>query len=42
MEIKVNPLYILEDHKDTVVSIIQPFQGSDFILTLSNDKFVLL
>ena len=42
MEIKVNPLYILEAHKDTVVSIIQPFQGSDFILTLSLDKFVLL
>ena len=42
MEIKVKPLYILESHKGTVVSIVQPFQGSDFILTLANDKFVLL
>ncbi len=42
MDIKVKPLYILEEHKGTIVSIVQPFQGSDFILTLSNDKFVLL
>ena len=42
MEIKVKPLYTLESHKGTVVSIEQPFPGSDFILTLSNDKFVLL
>ena len=39
---EVKPLYRLEAHKGTVVSIVQPFQGSDFILTLSNDKFVLL
>ena len=38
----MKPSYILEAHKGTVVSIIQPFSGSDFILTLSNDKFVLL
>ena len=38
----ISPLYILEAHKGTVVSIIQPFSSSDFILTLSNDKFVLL
>ncbi len=42
MEIKVKPLYTLEAHKGTVVSIVQPFPTSDFILTLSNDKFVLL
>ena len=42
MEIKVKPLYILQAHKGTVVSIVQPFQDSDFILTLANDKFVLL
>ena len=43
MEIdNVKPLYTLEAHKGTVVSIVQPFTGSDFILTLSNDKFVLL
>lgn len=42
MEINVKPLYILDAHKETVVSIVQPFQNSDFILTLSNDKFVLL
>jgi len=42
MEINVNPLYVLEAHKGTVVSIVQPFPSSDFILTLSNDKFVLL
>jgi WD40 repeat protein len=42
MEENVKPLYLLEAHKGTVVSIVQPFQGSDFILTLSNDKFVLL
>jgi len=42
MEINVKPLYLLEAHKGTVVSIVQPFSGSDFILTLSNDKFVLL
>ena len=42
MDIKVKPLYILDAHKGTVVSIVQPFQGSDFVLTLSNDKFVLL
>ena len=42
MENKIKPLYILEAHKGTVVSIVQPFQGSDFILTLANDKFVLL
>ena len=42
MELKVDPLYILEAHEGTVVSIVQPFPNSDYILTLSNDKFVLL
>ena len=42
MEDYIKPLYLLEAHKGTVVSIVQPFQGSDFILTLSNDRFVLL
>ena len=39
---EVKPLYKLEAHKGTIVSIVQPFQVSDFILTLSADKFVLL
>jgi len=42
MSKEISPLYILEAHKGTVVSIIQPFSSSDLILTLSNDKFVLL
>ena len=42
MSAEISPLYVLEAHKGTVVSIIQPFSSSDFILTLSNDKFVLL
>ena len=42
MEIEAKPLYCLEAHQGTIVSIVQPFPGSDFILTLSNDKFVLL
>ena len=42
MSKEISPLYILEAHKGTIVSIIQPFPSSDFILTLSNDKFVLL
>jgi len=42
MSTEVSPLYVLEAHKGTIVSIVQPFSSSDFILTLSNDKFVLL
>ena len=42
MSKEITPLYILEAHKGTIVSITQPFSNSDFILTLSNDKFVLL
>lgn len=38
----INPLYSLDGHKGTVVSIVQPFRDSDYILSLSNDKFVLL
>ena len=42
MNKEIPPLYILKAHKGTVVSIKQPLPDSDFILTLSNDKFVLL
>ena len=42
MSKEIPPLYILEAHKGTIVNIIQPFSSSDFIITLSTDKFVLL
>ena len=42
MNTEILPLYTLEAHKGTIVSITQPLSPSDFILTLSNDKFVLL
>ena len=38
----VKPIYSLDAHEGTVVSIVQPIPNSDYILTLSNDKFVLL
>lgn len=38
----IKPIYSLDAHQGTVVSIIQPFHDSDYILSLSNDKFVLL
>ena len=42
MSKEIEPLYILAAHKGTIVSIKQPLPSSDFILTLANDKFVLL
>ena len=42
MSKEIAPLYILAAHKGTVVSIKQPLPSCDFILTLANDKFVLL
>jgi len=42
MEKIVKPVHYLDAHRGTIVSIVQPLDNSDYILTLSNDKLVLL
>ena len=42
MEKIVKPVHYLDAHTGTIVSIVQPLDNSDYILTLSNDKLVLL